>query len=203
MLIYSSLLQSGRCHTTVTSTGTVNTQSTVDRMIAALQVLPSIPRSLPRISGIFPMGMPNMIILTESTAGSSVTIRRSGSIRSGRIRSLTAENRYSRISPKIFLNSERSSVYPTSTSASGDAEIRAENVPEQVELSSKSGDCCLRLPEGEGFTLQFRTVSGELETDFPLVGPVGSRSGEAIYLDGGGRTFLLSSVSGDISLRRL
>ena len=88
-------------------------------------------------------------------------------------------------------------------SASGDAEIRAENVPEQVELSSKSGDCCLRLPEGEGFTLQFRTVSGELETDFPLVGPVGSRSGEAIYLDGGGRTFLLSSVSGDISLRRL
>ena len=76
-------------------------------------------------------------------------------------------------------------------------------MPEQVELSSKSGDCCLRLPEGEGFTLQFRTVSGELETDFPLVGPVGSRSGEAIYLDGGGRTFLLSSVSGDISLRRL
>ena len=62
---------------------------------------------------------------------------------------------------------------------------------------------CEFLPEGEGFTLQFRTVSGELETDFPLVGPVGSRSGEAIYLDGGGRTFLLSSVSGDISLRRL
>ena len=88
-------------------------------------------------------------------------------------------------------------------SASGDAEIRAENVPEQVELSSKSGDCCLRLPEGEGFTLQFRTVSGELETDFPLVGPVGSRSGEAIYLDGGGHSFRLSSISGDISLRKI
>ena len=89
------------------------------------------------------------------------------------------------------------------SSASGDIEVRTALMPDQLELSSKSGDCCLRLPEGEGFTLQFRTVSGELETDFPLVGPVGSRSGEAIYLDGGGRTFLLSSVSGDISLRRL
>ena len=45
--------------------------------------------------------------------------------------------------------------------------------------------------------------SGELETDFPLVGPVGSRSGEAIYLDGSGHSFRLSSISGDISLRKI
>ena len=88
-------------------------------------------------------------------------------------------------------------------SASGDAAIRTENVPEEMEVSSKSGDCEVRLPEGEGFTLQFSTVSGELETDFPLVGPVGSRSGEAIYLDGSGHSFRLSSISGDISLRKI
>ena len=58
------------------------------------------------------------------------------------------------------------------------------------------------MPSGEGFTLQFSTVSGELDSDFPLVGPIGTRSGEAIYLDGGGRTFRMSSISGDIALRQ-
>ena len=58
------------------------------------------------------------------------------------------------------------------------------------------------MPGGVGFTLQFSTVSGDLDSDFELVGPIGSRSGEAIYLDGGGRTFHISSVSGDISLRQ-
>lgn len=88
------------------------------------------------------------------------------------------------------------------TSASGDVEVRTTQVPEQMEVSSKSGDCEIFMPGGEGFVLQFSTVSGDLDTDFPLVGPVGARSGEAIHLDGGGRTFRITSVSGDISLRQ-
>jgi len=87
-------------------------------------------------------------------------------------------------------------------SASGDLELRTETVPQTLDLSSKSGDCGVTMPDGEGFTLQFSTVSGDLETDFPLVGPVGARSGEAMYLDGGGRTFRITSVSGDISLHQ-
>lgn len=86
--------------------------------------------------------------------------------------------------------------------ASGDAEVRVDQVPEKLEMSSKSGDCEVAMPGGEGFTLQFSTVSGELDSDFPLVGPIGKRSGEAIYLDGGGRTFRMSSVSGDLALRQ-
>ena len=86
------------------------------------------------------------------------------------------------------------------TSASGDVEIATDTVPEQLEVSSKSGDCEITMPDGEGFTLQFSTVNGELDTNFSLVGPVKARSGEAIYLDGGGRSFRVSSVSGDISL---
>ena len=86
--------------------------------------------------------------------------------------------------------------------ASGDVEVRVDRVPEQLEASSKSGDCEIAMPDGEGFTLQFSTVSGELDSEFQLVGPIGKRSGEAIYLDGGGRTFRVSSVSGDISLRQ-
>lgn len=86
--------------------------------------------------------------------------------------------------------------------ASGDVEVQADQVPEKLEMSSKSGDCEVAMPGGEGFILQFSTVSGELDSDFPLVGPIGKRSGEAIYLDGGGRTFRMSSVSGDITLRQ-
>lgn len=87
-------------------------------------------------------------------------------------------------------------------SASGDVEVETEVMPDQLEISSKSGDCQVTMPGGQGFTLQFSTVSGDLDTDFPLVGPVGARSGEAIYLDGGGRTFRISSISGDITLRQ-
>ena len=88
------------------------------------------------------------------------------------------------------------------SSASGDVEAELQQVPEQMELGSKSGDCEVIMPDGQGFTLQFSTVSGELDSDFPLVGPIGKRSGEAIYLDGGGRVFRVSSVSGDIMLRQ-
>ena len=87
-------------------------------------------------------------------------------------------------------------------SASGDVELELLQAPEHLEVSSKSGDCEAAMPAGEGFTLRFNTVSGELDSDFPLVGPIGKRSGEAIYLDGGGRSFSMSSVSGDITLRQ-
>lgn len=87
-------------------------------------------------------------------------------------------------------------------SASGDVEADLREVPQQLDITSKSGDCEITIPDGEGFTLQFSTISGEVDSDFPLVGPVGKRSGEAVYLDGGGRLFHISSISGDIALRR-
>lgn len=87
-------------------------------------------------------------------------------------------------------------------SASGDMEADLSEIPLQLDMTSKSGDCEITIPDGEGFTLQFSTVSGELDSDFQLVGPVGKRSGEAIYLDGGGRLFHISSISGDITLRQ-
>ena len=86
------------------------------------------------------------------------------------------------------------------SSASGDVEIASDAMPEQLEVSSKSGDCEITMPDSEGFTLQFSTVSVDLDTKFSLVGPVKARSGEAIYLDGGRRSFHISSISGDISL---
>lgn len=89
------------------------------------------------------------------------------------------------------------------SSASGDVELETSLQPEALEVSSKSGDCEIAMPGTEGFTLRFSTVSGELDAGFPLVGPIGARSGEAVYMDGGARTYQISSVSGDITLRQL
>lgn len=89
------------------------------------------------------------------------------------------------------------------SSMSGDVEVEAGAAPESLNLSSKSGDVEVSMPGGAGFTLQFSTVSGELESGFQLVGPIGAKSGEAMYLDGGGRTYRVSTVSGDIILRQI
>lgn len=88
------------------------------------------------------------------------------------------------------------------STASGDLYVRTNVLPRQLEASSKSGDCEVAVPDGAGFRVQFRTVSGDLHSDFALTGPIGKRSGEAAYLDGGDRMFHMSSVSGNVSLRR-
>lgn len=90
----------------------------------------------------------------------------------------------------------------TCSSMSGDVTVETEVLPREMNASSKSGDCCVRVPAGEGFTVNLHTVSGELNTDFELVGTIGARSGSAVYLDGGNRNFSISSISGDISLEK-
>lgn len=94
-------------------------------------------------------------------------------------------------------------------SASGDLELLSETPPETLELSTKSGDCCVHIPDSGGFIFRFHTVSGQLCSDFPLTsaGPQragrSGRVGEAHYKDGGdGRVFSMSSVSGNIELRK-
>ena len=88
------------------------------------------------------------------------------------------------------------------TSASGDVLLKSDILPQVLELGSKSGDCEARIPDGRGFTLQFSTVSGDLRSDFELAAPIGAKSGTAAYLDGGESAFRLSTVSGDIALRK-
>lgn len=87
-------------------------------------------------------------------------------------------------------------------SASGDLILECTALPEQVQLQSKSGDIELSLPDGTGFSLQYAAVSGDITSEFPLTGAVGAKSGSAAYLDGGESVFRLSTVSGDIALRK-
>lgn len=96
------------------------------------------------------------------------------------------------------------------SSASGDLELNCDLLPENLELATKSGDCSIHLPDSSGFVFRFSTVSGELYSDFPLTADATmlrdrrvGHAGEAYYKDGGdGRVFTLSSVSGDIELRK-
>lgn len=88
-------------------------------------------------------------------------------------------------------------------SASGDIDLRLTALPQTLKGSSKSGDIDLRIPDGLGFRLGFRTISGDLRTDFDLVGTLSARSREAMYLDGGSCEMNLETISGDVTLRRL
>lgn len=94
--------------------------------------------------------------------------------------------------------------------ASGDIELETDLLPEGLELTTKSGDCRVSVPDNGGFFLRFSTVSGGLHSDFPLTTAApqrsgwGARSGQAAYRDGGdGRVYTVSTVSGEIELNQL
>ncbi|MBR3704913.1 MAG: DUF4097 family beta strand repeat protein [Oscillospiraceae bacterium] len=89
------------------------------------------------------------------------------------------------------------------SSMSGDVDAEIETLPRELHAESKSGDCCVRIPDGQGFHVSLRTVSGDMNTEFELVGTLGKKSTNAIYLDGGDRNFSISSISGDISLEKI
>lgn len=88
------------------------------------------------------------------------------------------------------------------SSMSGDVSADIESLPSQLRADSKSGDCFVRIPDGQGFTVSLHTVSGDMNTDFELVGTLGKKSTSAIYLDGGDRNYSISSISGDILLKK-
>lgn len=89
------------------------------------------------------------------------------------------------------------------SSMSGDVTAEIDTVPHELHVDSKSGDCCVRIPDGQGFHISLRTMSGDMDTEFELVGTLGKKSTDAIYLDGGDRNFSISSISGDISLEKI
>ncbi len=84
------------------------------------------------------------------------------------------------------------------SSMSGDVRLESALPPEAMELSSKSGDCEARIPDSESFTLRFKTTSGQFRSDFPLQ----RTSQGVIYGSGGSRTYSMSSISGNLSLKR-
>lgn len=81
---------------------------------------------------------------------------------------------------------------------SGDIRTESALLPETAALSSKSGDCAIRIPDSAPFTLRFKTVSGEFRSALPLT----RTSDGALYQGGGTNTLSLTSVSGDLHLEK-
>ncbi len=79
---------------------------------------------------------------------------------------------------------------------SGDVRVESSELPEAMDMSSKSGDCEARLPDAGPFTLRYKTVSGEMDLAFPFQ----YSGGRAIYGDGSGPAYSMNSISGDIGL---
>ena len=84
------------------------------------------------------------------------------------------------------------------SSMSGDLHVESSQMPEVMELTTKSGDCEARIPDAGPFTLRYKTVSGEADFDFPFR----YQGGRAVYGDGSGPCYALITVSGDVALTR-
>ena len=83
-------------------------------------------------------------------------------------------------------------------SMSGDLHVESSKQPQVMELSTKSGDCQARIPDAGPFTLRYKTVSGEADFAFPFR----YQGGAAVYGDGSGPCYSMTTVSGDLSLER-
>ena len=84
------------------------------------------------------------------------------------------------------------------SSMSGDLRLATSQMPEALNLSSKSGDCEVRLPDAGPFTLRAKTVSGELDFSFPM----NYINGVFTYGDGSGPAYSMTTISGSVSLER-
>lgn len=82
-------------------------------------------------------------------------------------------------------------------SVSGDLRITSSVCPEKVQADTTSGSVILNIPDNAGFTVDYDTVSGDLETDFPTTGSDSHHTYES-----GQSQFRLSTVSGDISISK-
>ena len=84
------------------------------------------------------------------------------------------------------------------SSMSGDVEVETSILPQTMDLSSKSGDCQARIPDAGPFSIRMKTVSGEMDCEFP----VNYVNGTFIYGDGSGPAYSITSISGDVWLAR-
>lgn len=82
-------------------------------------------------------------------------------------------------------------------STSGSAEIVTSVPLKSLETDTVSGSVTVTVPESGGFALEFDTVSGDLDCEFPLT----RKNGKHIYADGAAE-FEADSTSGDFTVKK-
>lgn len=90
------------------------------------------------------------------------------------------------------------------SSTSGNIRVESTQLPQRMELSSKSGDCQARIPDVGPFCVHFKTTSGRFQSDF-FVGSMDGRSNTFTYRKdeaSGGNvpSYRVSSISGNLHL---
>jgi hypothetical protein len=92
----------------------------------------------------------------------------------------------------------------TASSVSGDVEVQIEALTGAgvLKFTSVSGNVSLELPRSFDADVTLKTVSGELDSEFPLTlqGSMGRRNLQG-RIGRGGRDLILTTVSGDVRLR--
>ena len=113
--------------------------------------------------------------------------------------------RVSSVSGDVRLDTPKASRVRAS-SVSGDVDVRIRELTGTGALSftSVSGNVAIDLPKNVDADVTMRTVSGSMESDFPLTlnGRVNRRSFEA-RIGKGGRELELRTVSGDVRIREV
>lgn len=95
--------------------------------------------------------------------------------------------------------------YGEASSVSGSifASLGSAAWPGELDFSTVSGDVTVRLPARASTGVRIRTMSGEVETDFPLeVERRSMRRSVRGTLGGGGRELSVTTLSGDVRLLR-
>lgn len=73
--------------------------------------------------------------------------------------------------------------------------IDCSNVPDKINIATVSGNIQLSIPENEGFTMNYTSVSGHLYSDFQY-----TFNKKTYTYKNGGADINISSVSGDLSI---
>ena len=79
---------------------------------------------------------------------------------------------------------------------SGDVSVKSSALPAGMELSSKSGDVCARIPDSGPFSVALKSVSGDVHYGFPQWWAADAPAGEERP------RYSLTSISGDVTLEK-
>ena len=115
---------------------------------------------------------------------------------------LTADVQASSVSGDVEVETS-GIVHASSVSGSVRAKMGRANWDGSLSMSSVSGDITIEIPGELNTEVKFNTVSGDFDSDWPVtVRSSGSRRGVNGTIGSGGRRLVISTVSGDVDLRR-
>lgn len=121
-----------------------------------------------------------------------------------KVSNITGRLKASSVSGEVRIEDVSGVVSASSVSGSVDVEINRLDGDDDMKFSSVSGDVNVKVPASLGADIEMSTLSGSLDTDFPIevkekkYGPGRSASGR---VGEGSRRVRMSSVSGSLRLK--